>query len=105
MLSTTYKNSQILPCFFHFCQALWRKANKLRLRRSKYISLAKDMILNLKVLAFTKIEDVVKRFENIKRYFTRLGENFEEFIAYFDNNWIKGKKINIKHWNYSMAVI
>lgn len=62
------------------------------------------MILNLKVLAFTRLEDVEKRFENIKRHFGRIEGNFEEFLAYFEINWIKGTKIQKKYWNYSMAV-
>ena len=104
-MADIYKKTEILPCFFHFCQALWRKASELGLRDRKFLLNAKDMILNLKVLAFTKLEEVEKRFENIKRHFSRLEGNFEEFLNYFEVNWIKGRVFKKKIWNYSLAVI
>jgi hypothetical protein len=83
---------------------LWRKASKLGLRRKKNINTTKDLILNLKVLAFTNIEDVDKRFEAIKIHFNKLGGDYEEFLAYFQINWISGKKHMKDLWNYSLAV-
>lgn len=64
----------------------------------------KDLILNLKVLAFTNIEEVDKRFEAIKSHFKKFGSEYEEFLAYFQINWISGKKHLRDLWNYSLAV-
>ena len=52
------KDTKILPCFFHFSQALWRRANGMGLRQQKYIQETKSLILNLKALCFNKLDDV-----------------------------------------------
>lgn len=101
-----YPNSILLPCFFHFSQAIWRKASKLGLRKDEKIFRdCKIMIMNIKALAFTPPDEVKERFEIMKRSFLKLGTNFQEFLTYFENTWMgKKKKFNINLWNYYPAV-
>ncbi len=66
--------------------------------------ITKDLILNLKVLAFTILEDIDKKFESIKNHFKKFGESYEEMLSYFQINWISGKKFSPDLWNYSLAV-
>jgi len=103
-------NTKIMPCFFHFSQCLWRKANKLGLRSKEYLEITKLMILNLKSLAFNKTDEVADRFEKIYEEFQDSGKMFIDFLTYFRNNWIIGKnksgkaRFAIKFWNYSAGV-
>ena len=90
-LREIYRESKILPCFFHFAQALWKKASKIGLRKEGYLQKTKEMILNLKSLSFTKIENVEEKYNMIEDEFQKLGQPFKEFLTYFSNTWIKQK--------------
>ena len=64
------------------------------------------MILNLKSLSFTKIENVEEKYNMIDDEFQKLGQPFKEFITYFSNTWIKKKSAlyPIGMWNYNLGV-
>ncbi len=63
------------------------------------------MILNLKILPFIELENVEERFEMIYEDFEKEGNNFREFLDYFEGNWIKSSICEKDIWNYSRGVI
>ena len=62
------------------------------------------MIMNIKALAFTSLDDVTKRFEIMKNCFQKYGGNYKEFFGYFERTWLDGTKFKKELWNYSLAV-
>lgn len=102
-----YKNSTLLLCFFHFSQALWRRAGLLGMRESTLIIKTKEIILNLKILCFLKVEDVKNYFDTIKQTFYKVSDSeiiVDKFIEYFEETWISGKHYKINDWNYYGAI-
>ena len=53
-LKEIYENEEVnlIPCFFHFVQCLWRKASKLGLRKKLNINRTRILMLNMKILPF-----------------------------------------------------
>jgi len=98
------EEAKIVPCFFHFCQCLWRKASSLGLRKKDLVKRTKLVILNLKALCFRKTEKVEYYFQKIQTVFT-LGESaYKPLFRYFEKNWIKGKICSPNVWNYSKYI-
>jgi len=93
-----------MPCFFHFSQCLWRKANEIGLRSKVHLDHAKEMILNLKSLAFNDLEEIDERFYLIEEEYQKLGPEYEKLLVYFKKNCIKGNKYEKTMWNYSKGV-
>ena len=93
-----------MPCFFHFSQCLWRKANEYGLRSKHHLDNTKNLILNLKSLAFNDLEEIDKRFDLIESEYQKLGQEFQKLLEYFKKNWIKAKKYDKLMWNYSKGV-
>lgn len=103
MQNTYRKNTRIMPCFFHFSQCIWRKASKLGLRQKEVLLSTKELILNLKCLAFIDLDAIENRFSMIKEKFGSINK-FEELLKYFEINWIKEKNFKQNLWNYSKGV-
>ena len=86
---------------------MWRQINISGLRDKEYINTSKELVLNLKALAFNKIVDVEKRYKNIKKKYG--GEDqleYKKFLeSYFEPNWLNDKIIEVKDWNYSEYII
>ena len=52
-----YENeTKIIFCFFHFVQCLWRRINKIDLRKKEYIKVSKSLIFIIKLFAFINIK-------------------------------------------------
>ena len=73
------------------------------MRKKENLEKTKDLILNLKALAFSPIENVNKRFEKINAEFHIQGDLFKNYLGYFQRTWISGKH-SIRQWNYSKGV-
>ena len=65
----TLSDSTIHLCFFHFFQALLRRASKIGLRKKESLEDCKNMLMNIKALAFTPLDEVNRRLEIIKVLF------------------------------------
>lgn len=76
-------NYKGMPCFFHLIQCLWRKANKLGLRKKKYSINIKTLIFNLKLLPFLSKTEAVSFYKEIKKEIGTIDENFNKFYIYF----------------------
>ena len=77
------------------------------MRDKEYINTSKELVLNLKALAFNKIVDVEKRYKNIlKKYGGEDQPVNKKFLEpYFEPNWLNDKIIEVKDWNYSEYII
>ncbi len=98
------KLPRIVPCFFHFAQCMWRKANKLGLRKKENAKNSKNMILNIKILPFLPLQEVDDHFYMIYEEYEGKGKAFKEFLDYLIRNWLKGNKYPKEIWNYSKGV-
>ena len=50
------------------------------------------MIMNIKALAFSKLEEVSNIFQSIKDTYQKEGTKFKEFLVYFQKKRLEGKK-------------
>ena len=67
-LNAIYKNDiYINTCFFHFEQALVRKAKKLLIFDNDNKNILKELLLNFTISAFQEPEYAIKRYELIKK--------------------------------------
>ena len=83
-----------MGCFFHYSQAIWRKAYKLSLRSEVFI-LGKTKIL----IGFLKILihlPIIKRKEIVDALEKNYGEdkNYQKLINYFKKNWMESYYIS-----------
>jgi hypothetical protein len=60
---------------------LWRKASKLGLRVKSLINLTKLLIFNLKLLAFSDVDEIDDKFEKIETLFEDKYENKQHMIG------------------------
>lgn len=97
-LYDAFPEARIKPCFFHMVQALWRNASKRGLRQKKFIKKSKNMMTNLKLLAFINPVLIKETFELIEKQFGSENESFKEFLTYFRNTWLDSRFKSI--WNY-----
>ena len=61
-----FKNINILPCFYHFCQSITRKLTELKSDNEVLKEKAKDLFSNIKLLCFIDINIVENFFKEIK---------------------------------------
>ena len=94
----------MLLCFFHFSQALWKKAGILGLREKSWLVETKKMIMNLQLMSFMDIEYKVDHYERVRTEFVGIDQKFEEFLNYFELTWMKGHYFKMTDWNYFRAI-
>lgn len=81
-LNQIFIHSKLLGCFFHYSQAIWRKASKLSLRSEVYLGKTKILICFLKILIHLPIikrKEIVDALE--KNYVE--DKNYQKLINYF----------------------
>lgn len=93
-----FENTEIIFCFFHLVKCWWNKLNKLGLRNKYFKNLSKSLVFNLKLLAFTKRDDVQLFYNDIKISNLYNDNKFSEFFKYVDKQWINNNKFT--KWNY-----
>ncbi|KAL3113218.1 hypothetical protein niasHT_018372 [Heterodera trifolii] len=84
--------ANIHGCFFHFSQAIWRKAQHLGLER-RYVADEdyRTFIKMFTALSFCPTADVAQHFNSLSLYFINSAGNDQahlEFIDYFESTWI-----------------
>ena len=90
----------IVTCMFHLVQCWWREANKLGLRKKRYVAKTKLLIFNLQVLPFLSIEEAKLFYQSIKTSELFNEDAYQPFFAYFDKIWM-GKQYPFELWKYS----
>ena len=86
-IRNNFKEIKIYGCYFHYVKALWKKARKLGLTKSKLLSNTKLLIFSIKIYPFIlnkKKQDFVKE---IYDYFLSTKKDYKTFIKYFQTNW------------------
>ena len=95
-LRSVFPQLVIRDCYFHYCQCLWRRAQKNKLFEE---SIFKDTVL---LIAFLKLfvhidKDQRKElFSSIKSYFLEKEKAFKSFLEYFEANWLENIFIEFK---------
>lgn len=74
---------RLLLCFFHFSQALWRRAGEKGLREQEILSTTKNLIVNLQLISFLDIPYKMVHYEGVKEEFSAIDEKFSEFFWIF----------------------
>ena len=98
-----YPQAKKYLCFFHYCQALWRRAALIGLKQQDIINVTKDMLLNLKLLSFLDPGQITDFYSKIKKEFEDFDERINSFLEYFEKTWIKHSMFGVKYWNYSKS--
>ena len=75
----------VILCLFHLSQAWWRKANKIGLRKKKYVKEAKCVIFNLQLLNFMDYDTAKDFYSLIKNEYSE--EKYSIFFNYFEATW------------------
>ena len=76
-----YENeTKIIFCFFHFVQCLWRRINKIDLRKKEYIKVSKSLIFIIKLFAFINIDKIEDSYNCIKNSELFKGEKYKEYF-------------------------
>lgn len=75
------------------------------LRQKDYIDVAKDLILNLKLMCFLEPAEMNDFFQKIKKEFKESDELITSYLDYFEKTWMNSSVYGIKYWNYSRALI
>ena len=102
-LKTVWPNVRLSGCWFHYCQAIWRKVQKFGLEPIYYDELGAKYIKRIMILPlFHANDDMILRvfnairlqFEKEKDSFTpEIVAAFEKFFNYVDSQWISNPKI------------
>ena len=61
----------IVPCLYHFKQALWRWFQNIKMTTKKYLEFTKDLIKNVRGLVFLQKDQVLGDYNILKRKFTK----------------------------------
>ncbi|XP_017471276.1 PREDICTED: uncharacterized protein LOC108362698 [Rhagoletis zephyria] len=92
-LSQIYPQTKLKTCWFHFTQAVRRNASKLPNFMSKLNkdNDAKKLFRKFLILPLLKPDDILIGYQNLKNQALSYNLNsiFEQFIAYFERQWIK----------------
>ena len=78
----------VIPCLFHFSQALVRKLKSLNFGKKKFNKRMIEILRNLEIYCFIKKEKKDEYFKFLKTQINK-NENEEKFMDYMHNYWIK----------------
>jgi len=96
-----FPNARLVGCYFHFCQAVWRKVQELGLA-VRYKTEITDFQLHVKshmALAFLPTCEVKNFFDNLRASTKYIGDTqVQKFHEYFCNTWVDGL-FAINLWN------
>uniref|UniRef100_A0A915LGH1 MULE transposase domain-containing protein n=1 Tax=Meloidogyne javanica TaxID=6303 RepID=A0A915LGH1_MELJA len=84
--------ASIHGCFFHFAQAVWRKAQQIGMER-RYVAdeQYRCLIKMFTALTFCRPADVIGRFNELAEYFIGTAGNEDahiQFLNYFESTWV-----------------
>ena len=69
---------KLLPCFFHFCQAIYKNLKKWNYFKKENINEGLELLFNIKKLCFINPSNIKKAFKKIKKNYT--SENAKHFL-------------------------
>jgi hypothetical protein len=79
------QGSQQKCCYFHWLQALWRYAGKIRMRTKEIVSKTREIIMALSLLCFLNRTNLKSCFEVIRSHYLTIFK--EEAIKQFFDYW------------------
>lgn len=90
-LNNQYPAAELVGCWFHYSQAILRKAKKIKglLQFLKLDENAKALFRKFKNLPLIREDKILIAFTMFKSEAQRFGSRFTSFIAYFEEEWIK----------------
>ena len=102
-LKTVWPNIHLYGCWFHYCQAVWRRVQKLGLKDVYHSRFGSKFIKKLMLLPlFHANDDMIERvFGNLYRAFLRdstqmapnIAAAFEDLFSYVRKQWVYNPKI------------
>ena len=100
-IKITFPNTKIVPCFFHFLQNNIKKLPELRSKNNTLKKYANDLLANIRLLCFIPLN-------NFKEFYKLILDKyrckFPVFFKYFEKNYIKGRVLDKKQWNYNNII-
>lgn len=89
-LKLQYPNARLLGCWFHFSQALHKRAKKIRGFRNfiKSNENARKLYKKLKNLPLMEENNIILAFALLKAESKSFGNRFDEFMKYVEDQWI-----------------
>ena len=93
----SFPNVEIIPCFFHFMKNITKHLKEIRSNNKTLKNLDNYCLSNIKLLWFIP-------FNNFDGFYKLILDKFRckfpAFFKYFNKNYIKGKVLDKKQWNY-----
>ena len=91
-ISLVWPEAKVQGCYFHYCQALWRYANKLGLKAEDHIDTTKVVIALLKILLSIPITAKRSYYDSLKSLIlsasaNRTKELCTKFFAYYEKRY------------------
>ena len=97
----SFPNIEIIPCFFHFMENIIKHFKEIRSNNKTIKNLAKDCLSNIKLLRFIPLN-------NFKEFYKLILDKYRckflSFFKYFEKNYIKGRVLDKKQWNYNNII-
>ena len=85
------KKPYIVPCLFHYSQAILKKFKKLNIIKKKLDKHSYELLRNLEILCFI-IPKNLKKYYQFLKYNLFLSEKEKEFMDYYKKEWINKYK-------------
>ncbi len=95
-LHSAFPDSRLQGCYFHFCQAVYRRIQKLGLACTfSGNANFREVVRILMALAFLPSEEVLSSLIQIEQTFRGIDVAVDALFEYFRRNWLS----DIKLWN------
>ena len=97
---------QFIPCFFHFIVNISKRIKDLKSKEKKKKESAKNLLANIKLLAFIPL-DLINGFFNLIE--EKYKNNNKKFFEYFHKTYLNKKNkqsiFNPNNWNYNTQIV
>ena len=100
-IKKAFPSCKIIPCFFHFMQNQIKYLPELRSKNKTLKNYAKDLLANIRLLCFVKLDKINLFYQDIKN---KYGVKFPKYFKYFDKNYFEEKSRFQKIWNYNEII-
>lgn len=89
-LKKQYPDAKLISCWFHFTQAIFKRAKKISgfLKFLKSDDTAKKLFRKFSLLPLIREDTILMAFQSFKNESIKFGSRFSHFLKYFEDQWI-----------------
>ena len=97
-INRIFPDAIFIPCYFHYVQNCLKHLPENKSNKDNIKNKALDLMANIKILCFIKLEYIFQFFEKIKEKYQ---ESFPNFIKYFEKNYLNSDQYGHLTFNYN----